>query len=62
MMIWFAHAGDTHITNSDSLQHLLKTDFIKIALVTIVFVSIIVFLAYLSQRNIQPKDKEQSDE
>ena len=61
-MIWFAHAGEEHVTNSDSLQHFLTTDLIKITLVTIIFVSIIIFLAYLSQRNKQPNDKEQADE
>ena len=62
-MMWVAHAGEEHVSNSESVGHLFSGDFLKIIVVSAICISIILFLAYASQPKKSSKNiKEESDE
>ncbi|NBU33262.1 hypothetical protein EB118_01725 [bacterium] len=61
-MIWLAHAGEQHETTTQSVFHVVKTNFVAYFLITAVFIGIIFLLASLSKPKKQSKQKDEPNE
>lgn len=57
----FAHAGEEHATETDSLVHVLKGNAWQILVLTAVFVFIAVLISTYSRKKPKPSKKEKAE-